>query len=177
MPEDLDKYSPGKIIDFLRKLEFLAEDPKSTVFATRTPGPSLAYTLGVARRHRQLLAGDQTQQTCRLRAPAQKIRISPKERRLRPNQLRRLRPKLRYTLGIARRKSQLLTRHYTEQTCLQPDQEPTPNQQGSEYTRGQYTRTLRHTNPFVFFQASTLGVNPVVLLGFTLAVLRRYSSP
>ncbi|KAJ8913093.1 hypothetical protein NQ315_006595, partial [Exocentrus adspersus] len=107
-------------------------DPKSTVFATRTPGPSLAYTLGVARRHRQLLAGDQTQQTCRLRAPAQRIRISPKERRLRPNQLRRLRQKLRYTLGIARRKSQLLTSHYTEQTCLQPDQELTPNQQGSK---------------------------------------------
>ncbi|KAJ8909249.1 hypothetical protein NQ315_012581 [Exocentrus adspersus] len=55
-----------------------------------------------------------------------------RQRRLRPNQLRRLRQKLRYTLGIARRKSQLLTSHYTEQTCLQPDQEPTPNQQGSK---------------------------------------------
>ncbi|KAJ8912092.1 hypothetical protein NQ315_012840 [Exocentrus adspersus] len=90
---------------------------------------SLAYTLGVARRHKQLLAGNQTQQTCRPRAPAQRIRLSPKERRLRPNQLRSLRPKPRYTLGIARQKSQLLTSHYTEQTCLQPDQEPTPNQQ------------------------------------------------
>ncbi|KAJ8909517.1 hypothetical protein NQ315_003565, partial [Exocentrus adspersus] len=118
-------------------------DPKSTVFATRTPGPSLAYTLGVARRHRQLLAGDQTQQTCRLRAPAQRIRISPKERRLRPNQLRGLRQKLRYTLGIARRKSQLLTSHYTEQTCLQPDQEPTPNQQGSK-SKGISRYSLAH---------------------------------
>ncbi|KAJ8914352.1 hypothetical protein NQ315_011340, partial [Exocentrus adspersus] len=39
---------------------------------------SLAYTLGVARRHKQLLAGNQTQQTCRPRAPAQRIRLSPK---------------------------------------------------------------------------------------------------
>ncbi|KAJ8910469.1 hypothetical protein NQ315_015603, partial [Exocentrus adspersus] len=91
----------------------------------------------------ELLAGDQTQQTCRLRAPAQRIRISPKERRLRPNQLRRLRQKLRYTLGIARRKSQLLTRHYTEQTCLQPDQEPTPNQQGSK-SKGISRYSLAH---------------------------------
>ncbi|KAJ8915317.1 hypothetical protein NQ315_014825, partial [Exocentrus adspersus] len=122
---------------------YLLKDPKSTVFATRTPGPSLDYTLGVARRHKQLLAGDQTQQTCRLRAPAQRIRISPKERRLRPNQLRRLRQKLRYTLGIARRKSQLLTSHYTEQTCLQPDQEPTPNQQGSK-SKGISRYSLAH---------------------------------
>ncbi|KAJ8912696.1 hypothetical protein NQ315_012250 [Exocentrus adspersus] len=39
---------------------------------------SPAYTLGVARRHKQLLAGNQTQQTCRPRAPAQRIRLSPK---------------------------------------------------------------------------------------------------
>ncbi|KAJ8913349.1 hypothetical protein NQ315_008739 [Exocentrus adspersus] len=51
--------------------------------------------------------------------------------------------------GLARRKSQLLTSHYYEQTCLQPAQEPTPNQQVH------------------------VGVNPVVLLGFTVAVLSR----
>ncbi|KAJ8911177.1 hypothetical protein NQ315_006020, partial [Exocentrus adspersus] len=54
---------------------YLPKDPKSTVLATRTPGPSLAYTLGVARRHKQLLAGDQTQQTCRPRVPDQQSRI------------------------------------------------------------------------------------------------------
>ncbi|KAJ8911795.1 hypothetical protein NQ315_003330, partial [Exocentrus adspersus] len=54
---------------------YLLKDYKSTVLATRTPGPSLAYTLGVARRHKQLLAGDQTQQTCRPRVPDQQSRI------------------------------------------------------------------------------------------------------
>ncbi|KAJ8911114.1 hypothetical protein NQ315_003376, partial [Exocentrus adspersus] len=53
---------------------YLLKDYKSTVLATRTPGPSLAYTRGVARRHKQLLAGDQTQQTCRPRVPDQQSR-------------------------------------------------------------------------------------------------------
>ncbi|KAJ8911685.1 hypothetical protein NQ315_017137, partial [Exocentrus adspersus] len=53
---------------------YLPKDSKSTVLATRTPGPSLAYTLGVARRHKQLLAGNHTQQTCRPRVPDQQSR-------------------------------------------------------------------------------------------------------
>ncbi|KAJ8912390.1 hypothetical protein NQ315_013456 [Exocentrus adspersus] len=60
---------------------YLPKDSKSTVLAKRTPGPSLAYTLGVARRHKQLLSGNHTQQTCRPRVPDQqsrKIRLSPK---------------------------------------------------------------------------------------------------
>ncbi|KAJ8912355.1 hypothetical protein NQ315_014722 [Exocentrus adspersus] len=102
---------------------------------------------------------------------------SPKSERAQdspPIQLRRLRPKLRYTLGIARRKSQLLTSHYRKQTCLQPAQELTPNQ-----------RVHIGVNPVVLlgFTVAVLrrrvhvGVNPVVLLGFTVAVLGRYLSP
>ncbi|KAJ8909839.1 hypothetical protein NQ315_002906, partial [Exocentrus adspersus] len=84
-----------------------------------------------------------------------------------PIQLRRLRPKLRYTLGIARRKSQLLTSHYYKQTCLQPAQEPTPNQR----VHSGQTLLSCWGLPWLYL-ASTLGANPVVLLGFTLAVLR-----
>ncbi|KAJ8909332.1 hypothetical protein NQ315_013550, partial [Exocentrus adspersus] len=96
---------------------YLPKDYKSTVLATRTPGPGLAYTLGVARRHKQLLAGDQTQQTCRPRVPDQQSRIKfAQVRKASPEPAAQTPAKLRYTLGIARRKSQLLTSRFRKQT-------------------------------------------------------------
>ncbi|KAJ8909975.1 hypothetical protein NQ315_008990, partial [Exocentrus adspersus] len=66
--------SPPRAAAETKSYSYLPKDSKSTVLATRTPGPSLAYTLGVARRHKQLLAGNQTQQTCRPRVPDQQSR-------------------------------------------------------------------------------------------------------
>ncbi|KAJ8915700.1 hypothetical protein NQ315_000634 [Exocentrus adspersus] len=57
------------------------KDSKSPVLTRRTPGPCLAYTLGVARRNKQLLAGNHTLQT------SSQEENSPKSERYPPTDL------------------------------------------------------------------------------------------
>ncbi|KAJ8912225.1 hypothetical protein NQ315_009049 [Exocentrus adspersus] len=133
------------------RYSYLPKDSKSTVLAKRTPGPSLAYTLGVARRNKELLAGNHTQQTTSSRPAAKKkIRLSPKGFATDP--AAQTQAKAQVYPGHSKAKEPV-----ADQPLLQADVPSTSPGTDSEPVRKQVH----------------VAVNPVVLLGFTVAVLSR----